>query len=39
MTAVFAPADEPAPGDHMRLGIVPDRVHLFDLHTREAIGR
>src|SRR5213593_3760924 len=38
ITAVFAPADEPAPGDHMRLGIVPEQVHLFDLRTREAMG-
>jgi ABC-type sugar transport system ATPase subunit len=39
ITAVFEPADEPAPGDRMRLGVAPERVHLFDLRTREAIGR
>jgi ABC-type sugar transport system ATPase subunit len=39
ITAVFEPADEPAPGERMRLGVVPERVHLFDLRTREAIGR
>ena len=37
ITAVFEPADEPAPGERMRLGVVPERVHLFDLRTREAI--
>ena len=26
-------------GERMRLGVVPERVHLFDLRTREAIAR
>ena len=39
MTAVFEPADEPSPGARMRLGVAPERVHIFDLRTREAIGR
>ena len=39
ITAVFEPVDEPSPGDRIRLGVIPERVHLFDLRTREAIGR
>ena len=39
ITAVFEPADEPSPGDRIRLGVVPERVHVFDLRTREAIAR
>jgi hypothetical protein len=37
VTAIFEPEDEPAPGDKIRLGIAPDRVHLFDLRTGDAI--
>jgi ABC-type sugar transport system ATPase subunit len=37
LTAIFEPDEEPAPGDRIRLGILPERVHLFDLPTGEAI--
>ena len=37
LTAIFAPDEEPVPGDRIRLGIAPERVHLFDLRTGEAI--
>jgi multiple sugar transport system ATP-binding protein len=39
ITAVFAPTDEPTPGDRIRLGVPADKVYLFDLQTGEAIGR
>jgi ABC-type sugar transport system ATPase subunit len=38
MTAIFEPDAEPAPGDRIRLGIAPERVHLFDLRTGLAIA-
>ncbi len=31
--ARFAPEQEPEPGDSLRLGVEPARIHLFDLHT------
>ena len=37
VTAVFAPELEPAPGASLRVGVAPDRVHLFDLRTGAAI--
>jgi sn-glycerol 3-phosphate transport system ATP-binding protein len=37
VTAIFAAADLPAPGDRVRVGIEPDRIYLFDLATGEAI--
>ncbi|MDP9300476.1 MAG: sn-glycerol-3-phosphate ABC transporter ATP-binding protein UgpC [Actinomycetota bacterium] len=37
VTAIFEPEDEPKPGDRIRLGILPERVHLFDLRTGDAI--
>ncbi len=37
VTAVLGPAGEPSPGDRLRLGIAPDKVHVFDLATGEAI--
>jgi ABC-type sugar transport system ATPase subunit len=37
VTAIFEPEREPAPGDRIRLGIPPERVHLFDLRTGEVI--
>jgi len=37
VVARFAPEHEPEPGDTLRLGIVPDRIHLFDLQSRGAI--
>jgi ABC-type sugar transport system ATPase subunit len=39
VTAIFAPSSPPAPGDRVRLGIDPERVHLFDLRTGAAIPR
>jgi sn-glycerol 3-phosphate transport system ATP-binding protein len=38
VTAVLGPSAEPAPGDRLRLGIAPDKVHVFDLASGEAIG-
>ena len=37
VTAIFAAADQPAPGDRVRVGVPPDRIYLFDLATGEAI--
>jgi hypothetical protein len=37
MVARFAPDHEPETGDVLRLGILPERIHLFDLQTRRAI--
>jgi len=37
LVARFAPEQEPEPGDRLRLGIAPARIHLFDLQTRRAI--
>jgi multiple sugar transport system ATP-binding protein len=37
VTAVFAPEDEPAPGASLRVGVTPERIHLFDLGTGAAI--
>ena len=37
ITAVFAPSEEPAPGDRMRLGVAPDKVYLFDLQSGAAV--
>jgi ABC-type sugar transport system ATPase subunit len=37
MTAIFAAVREPAPGDVLRLGVAPDRIHLFDMQSGEAI--
>lgn len=38
VTAVLGPGSEPSPGDRLRMGIAPDKVHLFDLASGEAIG-
>jgi sn-glycerol 3-phosphate transport system ATP-binding protein len=38
VTAVFEPADEPRPGDHVRLGIAPGRAYVFDLRTGAALA-
>jgi len=38
LTAVFDPADEPRPGDRIRLGLAPERAYLFDLRTGDAIA-
>ena len=37
VTAIFAAADQPAPGDRVRVGVAPDRIYLFDLATGAAI--
>ena len=37
MTAIFATDREPSPGDVLRLGVAPDRIHLFDLASGDAI--
>jgi ABC-type sugar transport system ATPase subunit len=37
LTAIFDPADEPRPGDTVRLTVSPDRLHLFDLRTGQAL--
>ncbi len=37
MTAIFAADPEPSPGDVLRLGVAPDRIHLFDLASGDAI--
>ena len=37
VTAIFEPEDEPEPGDRIRLGIQPERIHLFDLQTGSGI--
>ncbi len=37
VTAIFAAADQPAPGDRVRVGVTPDRIYLFDLATGAAI--
>jgi sn-glycerol 3-phosphate transport system ATP-binding protein len=37
MTAIFAADPEPSSGDVLRLGVVPERIHLFDLRSGEAI--
>jgi len=37
VTAVFAPELEPAPGVSLRVGVAPDRIHLFDLRTGVSI--
>jgi ABC-type sugar transport system ATPase subunit len=37
VVARFAPEHEPETGDTLRLGVAPDRIHLFDLQTRRAI--
>ena len=37
VVARFAPEHEPEPGDTLRLGIPPERIHLFDLQSRGAI--
>jgi multiple sugar transport system ATP-binding protein len=37
LTAIFAPADQPRPGDTVDLTVSPDRVHLFDLSTGMAL--
>ncbi len=39
VTAVFEPADEPRPGDRVRLGVAPSNVYLFDLRTGAALDR
>ena len=38
ITAVFAPDREPVPGTTLRVGVEPQRIHLFDLQTGKAIG-
>jgi multiple sugar transport system ATP-binding protein len=38
MTAIFAADPEPSPGDVLRLGVAPDRIHLFDLESGDAIA-
>jgi sn-glycerol 3-phosphate transport system ATP-binding protein len=38
ITAIFGPADEPSPGDHLRLTVSSEQVRLFDLRTGAAIG-
>jgi sn-glycerol 3-phosphate transport system ATP-binding protein len=37
VTARFDPTTRPTPGERVRLGVRPDRVHLFDLRTGSAI--
>jgi multiple sugar transport system ATP-binding protein len=37
VVARFEPAHEPEPGETLRLGIRPERIHVFDLQTRAAI--
>ena len=37
VTAIFTAADQPAPGDRVRVGVAADRIHLFDLATGAAI--
>jgi ABC-type sugar transport system ATPase subunit len=37
LTAIFAPADQPRPGDTVDLTVSPDRLHLFDLSTGMAL--
>jgi len=37
VTAVFESAREPSPGDRMRLGVMPERIYLFDAHTGDVI--
>jgi len=36
-TAVYEAAREPSPGDRVRLGVIVERVHLFDARSGEAI--
>ncbi|HZP89549.1 MAG TPA: sn-glycerol-3-phosphate ABC transporter ATP-binding protein UgpC [Actinomycetota bacterium] len=38
ITARFDPGVRPAPGERLRLGVRPERIHLFDLRTGAAIG-
>ena len=38
MTAIFAADREPAPGDVLRLGVLPERIHLFDQRSGDAIA-
>jgi sn-glycerol 3-phosphate transport system ATP-binding protein len=38
ITARFDPQMRPSPGEKLRLGIRPERVHLFDLRSGSAIG-
>jgi sn-glycerol 3-phosphate transport system ATP-binding protein len=38
ITARFDPGVRIAPGDRLRLGVHPDRVHLFDLRTGDRIS-
>jgi sn-glycerol 3-phosphate transport system ATP-binding protein len=37
MTAIFAADREPVPGDVLRLGVLPERIHLFDQRSGEAL--
>jgi ABC-type sugar transport system ATPase subunit len=37
MTAIFSATREPSPGEVLRLGVAPDRIHLFDLESGDAI--
>jgi sn-glycerol 3-phosphate transport system ATP-binding protein len=37
VTAIFAAASQPTPGDRVRVGVAPDRIYLFDAATGEAI--
>jgi sn-glycerol 3-phosphate transport system ATP-binding protein len=37
VTAIFAAASQPAPGDRVRVGVAPDRIYLFDAATGDAI--
>ena len=37
VTAVFEAAREPSPGERVRLGVTPERIHLFDAHTGDVI--
>ena len=38
VVARFQPDDEPAPGDTLRLGILEERIRLFDAHSGAAIA-
>jgi hypothetical protein len=37
ITARFDPGMRIVPGDRVRLGVPPERIHLFDLRTGDAI--
>jgi ABC-type sugar transport system ATPase subunit len=37
LTARFDPSMQPEPGDRLRLGLLPERAHIFDLRSRLAI--